>query len=66
MICKNCKTIVSHRLTPSCIFSENLVEIFKILQEFQREITEFPSLLASVAESQPSLSFTFAPGSQWE
>ena len=40
---------VSHRLPPSCVFSENLVEIFKILQEFQRKITEFPSLSASVA-----------------
>ncbi len=41
MICKHCKTIVSHRLTPSCIFSENLVEIFKILQEFQRYSKKF-------------------------
>ena len=50
--------VVSHRLTPSCVFSENPVEIFKILQEFQRKITEFPSLSASVAGNQPSLSDT--------
>lgn len=32
---------VSHRLTPSCIFSENLVEIFKNLQDFRRYSKKF-------------------------
>lgn len=32
---------VSHRLTPSCVFSENLVEIFKILQDFLRYSKKF-------------------------